>query len=93
MNQQVQDEFTDNGEQLWCFKRIKGYQRPLIPGDQHYNGCPFNVQVKWESGETTYEPLNKAAQDAAVECAIYAKENNLLDTPGWKLFKNIAKRE
>jgi len=28
-----------------------------------------------------------------VECAINAKENNLLDTPGWKQFKNIAEHE
>ena len=26
-------------------------------------------------------------------CAIYAKENNLLDLPGWKRFKSIAKRQ
>ena len=26
-------------------------------------------------------------------CAIYAKDNGLLDTPGWKRFKKIAKRQ
>ena len=25
-------------------------------------------------------------------CAIYAKENDLLDLPGWKRFKTIARR-
>ena len=81
------------GEQLWRFRKSTGHQGPLTPGHKNYNGCPFNVQVEWESGETTYEPLNKAAQDAAVECTIYAKENTLLDTPGWKRFRNIAKHE
>jgi hypothetical protein len=28
-----------------------------------------------------------------VNCALYAKENNLVDQPGWKKLKNIAKRE
>jgi hypothetical protein len=28
-----------------------------------------------------------------MSCALYAKENNLLDQPGWKGFKNIAKQE
>ena len=26
-------------------------------------------------------------------CAIYAKENGLLDLPGWKQFKSIARRQ
>jgi hypothetical protein len=28
-----------------------------------------------------------------VTCAIYARENGLLDQPGWKRFKHIAKNE
>jgi hypothetical protein len=28
-----------------------------------------------------------------VTCAIYARENGLLDQPGWKCFRNIAKNE
>ena len=31
--------------------------------------------------------------DHPVSCALYAKENGLLDTPGWKRFRSIAKRE
>jgi hypothetical protein len=29
--------------------------------------------------------------DDPVVCAVYAKENNLLNTPGWKQFKRITK--
>ena len=32
-------------------------------------------------------------KDDPVTCAIYARENGLLDTPGWKQFKKIAKRK
>jgi hypothetical protein len=31
--------------------------------------------------------------DDPVSCAIYAHENDILDKPGWKGFKQIAKRE
>ena len=38
-------------------------------------------------------PLKIVAVDDPVSCAIYARENDLLDTPGWKRFKHIAKLE
>ena len=32
-------------------------------------------------------------KDDPVTCAIYAREHEILDDPGWKQFKGIAKRE
>jgi hypothetical protein len=49
--------------------------------------------IEWENGETTTEPLTSIAADDPVTCALYAKENPLLDLDGWKLFKSIAKRD
>jgi hypothetical protein len=49
--------------------------------------------LEWENGETTFEPLTVIAADDPVTCAIYARDNNLLETAGWKRFKGIAKRE
>ena len=49
--------------------------------------------VEWEGGERTYEPLSLIAADCPVICAIYGKRMGLLDQPGWKRFKTIAKRE
>jgi hypothetical protein len=43
------------------------------------------------NGETTTEPLTSIAADDPVTCALYAKENHLLDLYGWKHFKSIAK--
>jgi hypothetical protein len=51
----------------------------------------YIVMVEWENGEITAEPLTITAADDPVTCAINAKENNLLDLPGWKWFKGIAK--
>jgi hypothetical protein len=45
-----------------------------------------------ETGESTFEPLHLVAADDPVTCAIYGKDNDLLDQPGWKRFKRIAKR-
>jgi hypothetical protein len=53
----------------------------------------YNIMVEWEIGEITTEPLQIIAADDPVTCAIYAKDNNLLDLPGWKRFKSIAKRQ
>ena len=49
--------------------------------------------IEWENGEITSEPLTIIAADDPVTCAIYAKENGLLDLDGWKQFKGIAKRD
>ena len=49
--------------------------------------------VEWETGETTYEPLDLIASDDPVTCVEYARRNNLVDTPGWKRFRRYAKYE
>ena len=41
----------------------------------------------------TFEPLDLMAKEDPVTCAIYAKDNGLLNKPGWKRFKRIAKRQ
>jgi hypothetical protein len=51
------------------------------------------VLVEWETGETTYESLDLIASDDPVTCAEYAREKNLLDLPGWKRFRRLAKSE
>lgn len=87
------DEQDSNGEQVWRFRDITAHQGPLTEGHKSYKGSSWNVLVEWETGETTYEPLNMIAKDDPVTCAAYAKRNGLLDTPGWKRFKQLAKRE
>lgn len=80
-------------EILWRFKRILSHQGPLIPSHPDYKGSSYNVQVEWENGEITFEPLGTIAADDPVSCAIYAREHDLLDTDGWKRFRRDARRE
>jgi hypothetical protein len=74
----------DDSDIRWKFKRI-------IPHEDKGSQC--YAQIEWENGEITNEPLKIIAADDPVSCAIYARENDLLDKPGWKRFKQIAKQE
>jgi hypothetical protein len=49
--------------------------------------------VEWEDGSITYEPLTTIAVDDPATCTLYVKEKCLLETDGWKRFKNIAKND
>jgi len=44
---------AENDETLWHFKCISRHQGLLCPGDPHYAGAKYNVQVEWETGEVT----------------------------------------
>ena len=50
------------------------------------------MRVEWENGEITDEPLSVIAVDAPTACAIYAKKKGLLNKPGWRRFRRLAKR-
>ena len=80
-------------ETLWKFKRITAHEGPLRQDHPNYNGSLYNIMIEWENGEITSEPLSVIAADDPVTCAIYGDENNLLDQPGWKRFKRLAKRK
>ena len=49
--------------------------------------------IQWEDGQTTSEPLDEFAKTNPVPCAIYARDNGLLETKGWIRFKRIANSE
>jgi hypothetical protein len=83
----------DEDDHIWMFSRIVAHEGPLKPTDRMYKGSQYNVMIEWENGETTTEPLRLIAADNPVMCAIYARDNNLLDLPGWKRFKGLAKRQ
>ena len=53
----------------------------------------WQVEVTWLDGSRTWEPLSIIAVDDPVSCARYAKENNLLNTQGWKPFRQLAKKD
>ena len=87
------DQDNDPEHMTWKYKDIIAHQGPLLPKSPHYKGSKYNVQILWEDGSKTFEPLNRFGKDDPVSCARYAKRNGLLDTDGWKQFSGIAKKE
>ena len=67
---------------------------PLSPNDLGYRGSKYNILVKWETGEQTFEPTKNIAEtyNGKLALATYARKNNLLEFPGWKFLKKLAKR-
>ena len=88
-----QHEAEANGElDVFTFKAVLEHEGHITPGSPRYKGSSYNVLLQWEDGSKTWEPLNLIAKDDPVTLAKYAKENNLLETPGWKFLRRIARR-
>ena len=75
---------------VWNYTRIVGHRGPLSYISPGYKGSRWNVIIEWENGDTSEEPLSTLATDNPVTCAIYAEHNGLLDTHGWKQFRDIS---
>ena len=88
------EDKTDTGpleDGLYRFKCIKDHKGPYTSSDPEYNGSSYNLLIEWEPGEQTWEPLSKIIASDPYTCGVYAKEHNLLNTPGWKLLKRHAR--
>jgi hypothetical protein len=81
----------ERGETVaWTYSKISGHQ-PMKPKDKDYKGSCFNVQVEWDTGETTWEPLNEMIKADCVTLYMYAKDNDLLMVPGWKKLHRMGR--
>ena len=89
----AQDHDMGIDQELYRFRAIIGHQGPLLASDPDWKGSKYNVQVEWETGEITFEPLSIIAADDPVTCAAYAKENDLLALEGWCRFRSLAKKD
>ena len=88
----AQDHDMGMDQELYRFRAIIGHQGPLLASDPDWKGSKYNVQVEWETGEITFEPLSIIAADDPVTCAAYAKENDLLALEGWHRFRALPRR-
>ena len=85
---------TDGEEDLdllFKFKDILAHQGPLKSTEPNHKGSKYNVMAEWEPGEVTYEPLTLISKKDPINCAVYAKKRDLLDTTGWNHPKRHAK--
>ena len=79
----AQDNDMGMDEERCKFRSIIGHQGTLAVSDPDWKGSKYNVQVEWETGEITYEPLSISPADDPITYAPYAKENDLLALEGW----------
>ena len=86
-------EEPSDEDKLYIFKKILSHHGPLKPSDPAYLGSSWNLKIEWEDGSRTFEPLDVIGSDDPASCAKYALENDLLETPGWKRFRRLARRE
>ena len=75
----AQDHDMCMDQELYRFRAIIGHQGPLLTSDPDWKGSKYNVQVEWETGEITFEPLSITADLLALE--------------GWHRFRNLAKKD
>ena len=59
----INDAENNDPDHLWRFKQIVSHKGPLLPSDPNYNGGTWNVNVEWENGEVTAEPLSVIGAD------------------------------
>ena len=83
-----QDNSLD--QELYRFRTIIGHKGPLKATDPNWKGSKWNVQIEWETGEITFEPLSVIAADDPITCGAYAKEKNLYNLDGWKRFRHLV---
>jgi len=80
----------------WCDRDLKkdGYFEISGIRDHRKNpdaGYGYEVLVEWGDGTATWNDLKVTFQDDPVTVSMYAKDNGLLSTPGWKNCKRIVK--
>jgi hypothetical protein len=82
------ENVTEKSYKFWTFL---ARQRPLRSSDKDCKGSTYNVLVKWETEDSTYEPFEIIGKDHLVTCAQYAKKHNLLEIDGWQRFRPYSK--
>jgi hypothetical protein len=85
-------ERDEDDNHVWKFRRITAHKGPLNDHHPSWKGSSYNAMVEWEDNSIITEPLGIIPADDPVTCAIYARDHDLLSTPGWKQFKTIAKK-
>ena len=56
--EKAQDNDMGMDQELFKFRSIIGHEGSLAISDPDLKGSKYNVQVEWEAGEITYEPLS-----------------------------------
>ena len=72
----------DDGDNLWTFQDITGHKT--------HPRHKWIVEVQWDNGESSWEPLRIMKESDPVTVARYADGKKLLDRHGWKWAKDYV---
>ena len=56
--EQADEQANSMDQELYRFRVIIGHEGPLKATDPNWKDCKWNVQIEWETGEITFEPLS-----------------------------------
>ena len=70
--QQAEEEDKFMDQELCRFRATIRHKGPVKAADPNWKGSKWNVQIEWETGEVTFEPLSVIAADDPITCAAYA---------------------
>ena len=73
---------SDDGASGWIVKSIQDHQM---------DGSKVTVQVEWDNGAHTWEPIQLIKKEDPIKLAMYAKEKGLIYKPGWRWARKIVK--
>jgi len=73
---------TDDGASNWIIAKIL---------DHKLDGQRYDVQVQWQDGEVSWEPMSVIKKDDPVKLALYAKHRELIYEPGWRWARKMLK--
>jgi hypothetical protein len=88
----LEDDAISPEEKVWTFKDVIGHQDLLKKSHKDYKSSLYNVLLLWDDGSKTYEQLKMVIKDDPITLAAYARKNSLLNGPGWKKLKTLARR-
>ena len=72
--EQAEDKGNSMDQELYKFRAIICHENHLKATDPNWRGSTYNVQIEWEMGEITFEPLSVIAAGVPITSAAYAKE-------------------
>ena len=91
--EQADERDNSMDQELYKFRAIIGHEGTLKATDPSWKDSKWNVQIEWETGEITFEPLSVIAADDPIICAAYVKEKTLYNIDGWKRFRHLIKKK
>jgi hypothetical protein len=65
------------------FSKISSHKK-VTNKDPDYKGSMYNLEIDWDNGETSWEPLKTIFRDDPMSVYAHATDNDLLQTDGWK---------